>query len=128
MRGIILFGVLCLFAVASVGVVAAQEVKETPKMTGTWEVSVINKDGIVKEQWVLQQTGNEIKGTVKGAQGEKPFEGTLTGGTGVNATVASGDVKHLVRLIVLGNEFDGTISVNTGRDGKFNIVRGKRGT
>jgi hypothetical protein len=80
----------------------------------------------VKEQWVLQQTGDEIKGTVKGAEGEKPFEGKLTGGTGINATVTSGDMKHLVRMIVIGNEFDGTISVTTGRDGQFNIIRGKR--
>lgn len=128
MRTIAVFlAVLSLLVIAPAAYTTAQEITETPKLAGTWDITMIGKTaGTVKEQWVLQQDGNKFTGTAKGAQGEKTLTGDLTGGTGISGFVKHGSMQQSFRAVVIGDEFDGAISENTGKDGKFMALRAKR--
>jgi len=60
----------------SAGVLAAQE---PAKFGGTWEMTMEGRQGPTTQTLTIQQTADKIKGTIKGARGETPFEGTVKG-------------------------------------------------
>jgi hypothetical protein len=79
------------------------------KMAGHWDVTIHSTiEGILTEQWMVEQDGAKIMGTAKTKNGDLPFEGTLSGDI-LLATIKDGDKKYEVRGTAVGNDFDGTI-------------------
>jgi hypothetical protein len=79
------------------------------KMSGNWIVTIHSTiEGILKEQWTVEQDGAKIMGTAKTTNGELPLEGALSGDV-LLATIKDGDKKYEVRGTAVGNDFDGTI-------------------
>ncbi len=81
-KTVIFCGVVCFLA-AAVGVAAAQEPADA---AGTWDVTVYKQgpkgkaDPIATEhQWILEQNGHEITGTVKIGTEEFPIQGKIAG-------------------------------------------------
>jgi len=101
----ILAGILCVLAVA-LGVAA----QDTPKLDGTWDVTINNPDRTITEQWIVQQDGDKLTGKVKNARGELPLEGTVDGTT-VRVQVTNGDMQYQIHASVVGDSMDGTIKM-----------------
>ena len=79
------------------------------KMAGNWNVTIHSTvDGILSQQWTLKQEGSNVAGTVKGKNGDLPFQGALDGAIFLG-TITDGDQKYEVRGTAVGNDFDGTI-------------------
>jgi hypothetical protein len=79
------------------------------KMSGTWNVTIHSTiEGILEEQWTVEQDGVKIVGTVKTKNGDLPLEGSLSGNI-LLATIKDQDKKYEVRGTAVGNDFDGTI-------------------
>jgi hypothetical protein len=79
------------------------------KMSGNWNVTIHSTiEGILKEQWTVEQDGVKIMGTVKTKNGDLPLEGSLSGDI-LLATIKDQDKKYEVRGTAVGNDFDGTI-------------------
>jgi hypothetical protein len=57
-------------------VAAAQD---AAKVGGTWEMTSQGRQGPMTSTLTIDQTGNKFKGTLKGARGETPIEGTVDG-------------------------------------------------
>jgi hypothetical protein len=99
----ILFGFLCVLAVA-----LAVSAQDTPKIDGTWDVTINNPQGVRTEQWVVRQDGEKLTGTVKTVKGELPLAGTLNGTT-LRVEVTNGDMQFEIHASVVGDSMDGTI-------------------
>jgi hypothetical protein len=79
------------------------------KMAGAWNVTIHSTiQGLLTEQWNLQQNGDKVTGTVKTDKGELSFEGSLNGNIFLG-NIKDGDKQYEVRGTAVGNEFDGTI-------------------
>jgi hypothetical protein len=79
------------------------------KMAGAWNVTIHSTvQGLLTEQWNLQQNGDKVTGTVKTDKGELPFEGSLNGNIFLG-NIKDGDKQYEVRGTAVGNDFDGTI-------------------
>lgn len=79
------------------------------KMMGGWSVTIHSTiQGLLTEQWNLQQSGDKVTGTAKTDQGELPFEGSLTGNIFLGH-IKDGDKQYEVRGTAVDNDFDGTI-------------------
>jgi hypothetical protein len=53
--------------------------EDAAKVGGTWEMTSQGRQGAMTSTLTIDQTGNKIKGTLKGARGEAPLEGTVDG-------------------------------------------------
>jgi len=53
--------------------------EDAAKVGGTWEMTSQGRQGPQTSTLTIEQTGNKIKGTLKGARGEAPLEGTVDG-------------------------------------------------
>ena len=121
------FVALCYFVVAFAGVAAAQQ-----NATGTWDVTLTGKNlegkqmPPAKEQWVFQQDGNQIKGTVKNTRGELPLAGTLTGDT-LKAEVTDGDKKLAIFVTVDGDDLYGTLNHGAVKCSSSELELGRQG-
>jgi hypothetical protein len=104
--------------------VAAAAARVNAKVSGSWNVTVHSTvDGLLNQQWTLQQTGGKISGSIKNQTGELPLEGTIAGAV-LNATVTDGAMKYQVVGTVSDDNagIDGTI-----RMGKHEyLLSGKR--
>ena len=60
--------------------------EDAAKVGGTWEMTSQGRQGPQTSTLTIEQTGNKIKGTLKGARGEAPLEGTVDGSK-VNFTI-----------------------------------------
>ena len=54
---------------------------DAAKVSGTWEISMEGRNGTMTQTLTIEQTGEKFKGTLKGARGETPVEGTVEGNT-----------------------------------------------
>jgi hypothetical protein len=61
-------------------------VAEDAKVGGTWEMTSQGRQGPQTSTLTIEQTGTKIKGTLKGARGEAPLEGTVDGNK-INFTI-----------------------------------------
>lgn len=81
-KSMVVLACACLFALMFTFAAAAQT---APNVTGNWEMSFETPNGTRTSTWVLEQTGNTIKGTLKSQRGgnvvETPVEGTMDGDT-----------------------------------------------
>jgi hypothetical protein len=78
-------------------------------MVGSWNVTIHSTiEGILTEQWTVQQDGDKITGTVKSKNGDLTLEGSLSGAILLGA-ITDGDKKFVVRGTAVDNDFDGTI-------------------
>ncbi|HXN24415.1 MAG TPA: hypothetical protein VOA41_16875 [Candidatus Dormibacteraeota bacterium] len=68
-----------LFAFALVSVMGAQRAADTSKVAGSWEMTSEGPQGTVAQTITIEQDGSKIKGTIKGARGEAPFDGAIDG-------------------------------------------------
>ena len=71
----ILAVLLGMMLVASLVAVA----QDAAKVGGTWEMTSQGRQGPMTSTLTIDQTGNKFKGTLKGARGESPLEGTVEG-------------------------------------------------
>lgn len=53
--------------------------QDAAKVGGTWEMTSQGRQGPMTSTLTIDQTGNKFKGTLKGARGETPIEGTVDG-------------------------------------------------
>ena len=51
--------------------------EDAAKVGGTWEMTSQGRQGPQTSTLTIDQTGNKFKGTLKGARGEAPLEGTV---------------------------------------------------
>jgi hypothetical protein len=109
---------------AATAVAAVAAARGNAKVAGSWNVIVHSTvDGLLNEQWTLQQTGAKVTGTIKGKTGELPVEGTIAGAV-LNATVTDGAMKYKVISTIADDNkgMDGTIHM-----GKHEyLIAGKR--
>jgi predicted secreted protein len=75
---------LCALALCLTVMAAAQE--KGASVAGSWEMSMQGPQGTMTQTLTLEQTGKDIKGTLKGMRGESPVEGTIEGNK-INFTV-----------------------------------------
>jgi hypothetical protein len=109
-----------LWAVIGSSSVSAQA---TVSAGGTWDVVMHAPKGEIKEQWTIQQAGgNKITGTAKGAAGQLPLTGTLTGKV-IRGQFVDGQAKLTLFVTIEGDSMDGTL---IAKDGNMLLVRAKR--
>jgi hypothetical protein len=53
--------------------------EDAAKVGGTWEMTSQGRQGPMTSTLTIDQDGNKFKGTLKGARGENPIEGTVDG-------------------------------------------------
>jgi hypothetical protein len=109
---------------AATAVAAVAAARGNAKVAGSWNVTVHSTvDGLLNEQWTLQQSGAKVTGTIKNKTGELPVEGTIAGAV-LNATVTDGAMKYQVISTIADDNkgMDGTIHM-----GKHEyLIAGKR--
>jgi hypothetical protein len=112
--------VFIFIVVTIVGMAAAQK---AARLAGTWDVNIQHESGrVVNEQWVIEQDGNKVKGTVKTVRQEYPLEGTLEGNK-IDIRVTVSEERHNVFLgTVDGDSIKGSIK-QAGDDGTFSERR-----
>jgi hypothetical protein len=96
---------------AATAVAAVAASRGNSKVAGSWNVTVHSTvDGILSEQWNLQQAGGKVTGTIQSKTGELPLEGTVTGAV-LNATVTDGNMRYQVIGTLSDDDkgMDGTI-------------------
>lgn len=111
-RNCILVVALCFMALSLAHVAQAQDAK----VAGTWDLSSPGRDGSVRTQTLtLQQDGNKLTGTVKGARGgDAPVTGSVTGNNiafTVTRSTPNGDFKIDYTGTVDGDSMKGTFTV-----------------
>jgi len=75
-RTMLRWGALCALALLVGDAVHAQE---PANVAGKWELSMEGRQGPVTQELTIEQTGEKIKGTLKGPRGESAFEGKVKG-------------------------------------------------
>lgn len=75
-KATVVFAVVCLFAFVFTIMASAQE---PAKVSGAWEMTFETPSGTRTQELTFEQTGDKIKGTMKGQRGESPLEGTVAG-------------------------------------------------
>lgn len=100
------------YSTSSTSSSAKSEPNPTPalaKMSGTWNVTIHSTlDGILKQQWKVEQDGAQVTGTAKTDKGDFPLAGSLSGNIFLG-TIKDGDKQYEVRGTAVNNDFDGTI-------------------
>ena len=110
----------CVLAVTLPGVTLAQK---SAAIAGKWDVTVRMPDRSASEQWTIQQKGNAITATAKGER-ELPVSGSIDGAF-LRVTVKDGDKQYRVRATVDGNEMDGSITYDKGKEYLWQAKRSK---
>ncbi len=83
-RSALILAVLCGLVLCLAVAAAAQD--KDANVAGTWEMSMQGPRGTMTQTLTLEQTGKDLKGTLKGMRGESPVEGTVDGNK-INFTV-----------------------------------------
>jgi len=113
--------VAVLLAVATTTLGARAQ--NTAPLRGTWDVNIQHMSGrVVNEQWVVEQTGNALKGTVKTARSDFPLEGTVQGNTITIKVTVTKERYNIFRGTLDGDAINGTIE-QAGDNGKFSAKR-----
>lgn len=110
----------CVFAMTLPGGVLAQK---SAAIAGRWDVTVRMPDRSANEQWTIQQKGNAITATAKGER-ELPVAGSIDGAF-LRVTIKDGDKQYKVRATVDGNEMDGSITYDKGKEYLWQARRSK---
>lgn len=113
-KSMILFACACVCALVFALAAAAQD---APKLTGNWEMTFETPRGNMTQTWVLEQTGNAVKGTLKATRGdrtiESPVEGTVDGDKvtlNVTRETPNGDKRTMTYTgTVSGDTMKGTV-------------------
>lgn len=88
---------------------SATSANSVPMMSGTWNITIHSTiDGILSQQWSVQQDGAKITGTAKLKSGDAPLEGTLEGAV-FRGMITDGNTKYEVKGTVVNNDIDGSI-------------------
>ena len=97
--------------------------QKSASIAGKWDVTVRMPDKATTEQWTIQQKGNAITATAKGER-ELPVSGSIDGAF-LRVTVKDGDKQYKVRATVDGNEMDGSITYDKGKEYLWQAKRPK---
>lgn len=115
----------CSLLMVSVGRLAAAD--QPANVAGSWQYSVETPRGTMTQTLTIQQDGGAIKGTVKGARGEAPLEGTVDGNK-INFTVKR-ETPNGTFTIEYKGTVDGDTMAGTNHserfDGKWTATRSK---
>ena len=116
LAGIVL-GACALSLLLSAGVRAADE---PAKAGGKWEMTLPGPQGPDTRELTIEQTGEKIKGTMKGRRGDTPFEGTVKANK-ISFTVKrqrpdGGETTSEYTGTIDGDNMKGTVQ-NTGGGG-----------
>ena len=104
----ILLMALCFVAMTFAQPALAQK---PVNVTGNWDVTVKMPSGNVTQKWTVRQVGNNVTGTVKSAQGERPVTGEMVSGVFLRASFKDGEVEHLIRATAEKDSMDGSITI-----------------
>ena len=104
----ILLMALCFVAMTFAQPALAQK---PVNVTGNWDVTVKMPNGNVTQKWTVRQVGNNVTGTVKSAQGERPVTGEMVSGVFLRASFKDGEVEHLIRATAEKDSMDGSITI-----------------
>jgi hypothetical protein len=121
-RTAILLGVLCFFAATFAQVASTQKI---PGVAGKWTATTRMPDGIVTEEWTVQQKGDKVTGTVKATSGQLPVSGTFSNAGFLRVDVKDGDKVYKVRATIDGDELDGSITTGVGKEYLWQAKRTK---
>ena len=84
-------------------------------ITGTWELSMAGRDGNLTTQTIaFEQTGEALKGAMKGQRGDTPLEGTVKGNSisfTVKRQTPNGEISQTYNGTVEGDSMKGTVAV-----------------
>ena len=124
-RNAIYVATVCFLVLSFAQVALTQKV---PNLAGTWQVTARMPEGIVSEQWTIQQKGATFTGTVKTPRGERQVTGEIVNGVTFRAEFKVGDMPHKVLASIDNDTIDGALSVGaTGAKGtKQYIWQAKR--
>jgi hypothetical protein len=110
-RNCILLPALCFLVLSMAYIASAQDAN----VAGSWDLSAPGRGGNVTTQTLtLQQDGTKLTGTLKGARGEAPVTGSVTGNNiafSVTRSTPNGDFKIDYTGTVSGDSMKGTLSV-----------------
>ena len=110
----------CVLALTLAGRAAAQA---PAAIAGKWDVTVRTPDKSTSEQWTIQQKGKAITATAK-SERELPVSGSIDGAF-LRVTVKDGDKEYKVRATVDGDEMDGSITYDKGKEYLWQAKRSK---
>lgn len=123
-RTAICFAVICALALAGVAVKAA----DPAKVAGAWEMTSQGRQGPQTSNITFEQDGGKIKGSIKGARGETPFEGTVDGNKitfTVKRQTQNGEITITYNGAVDGDNIKGTMSMGQGEPREWSAKRSK---
>lgn len=119
--------VVCLLGALVVRVAAAQNADKVD-VKGAWDITISESakahampSGEIKQQWVLEQNGNKVTGTVQDpTNGNLSLAGGLEGLTGdvLKGQITNGSDTWFIQVTVVGTTMSGTI-----RSGKDKVER-----
>lgn len=95
-----------------------------PTIHGTWSVHIEHMSGrVVDEQWVVDQHGKRMRGTVKTARQEFVLEGTVDGNMFVVRVSVTSNRFNVFRGRLTGDTIEGSIEQTGGDNGTFSGTR-----
>lgn len=87
-------------------------------MTGTWHLEVETPVGSGTPQFALEQDGNQLSGTYKGAFGQAPVSGTLEGNK-FELRFESMGATMVYEGVVEGDTIKGKVDLGGRAEGTF---------
>jgi hypothetical protein len=116
-----------VISLAAVGAFASVALAADANVSGTWNMNVETQAGPGTPTFVLKQTGKEVTGNYKGALGEAPVTGTVSGdAVTLKYTISAQGTELNVTYTgtVEGDTMKGKVSLGELGEGTFT---GKKG-
>jgi hypothetical protein len=95
-------------------------------ITGTWDFKVVLDAGSGQPTFVLEQQGETLKGTYKGALGEARVRGTVKGDDVEIMFDAQDEVIHYVGKLSGADSMKGTVTYGSQASGTFTAEKRKK--